>query len=121
MKVTIGKEFSFEAAHQLPQQEVYGACQNLHGHRYELTVEVTGEVNELGWICNFKELKDIVKADVIEQYDHSNLNQYFPLPTVENMALHIFQVLAKEFEKKSLALNRIVLYETETSYAEVRA
>ncbi|MEK3875964.1 6-carboxytetrahydropterin synthase QueD [Paenibacillus sp. FSL H8-0122] len=121
MKVTIGKEFLFEAAHQLPQREEYGACQNLHGHRYELTVEVRGEVNELGWVCNFKEIKSIVKNNVIELYDHAYLNDHFDLPTVEVMAVHIFKVLSEKLRDKPYDLNRILLYETQDSYAEIRA
>ncbi|MEK4477176.1 6-carboxytetrahydropterin synthase QueD [Paenibacillus sp. FSL R7-0048] len=121
MKVTIGKEFLFEAAHKLPKEEVYGSCQNLHGHRYELAVEVTGDVNDLGWVCNFKELKAIVKENVIERYDHAYLNDYFDLPTVEIMAVHIFNVLSEKLRNKPYDLNRIVLYETQDSYAEIKA
>ena len=53
MIMTIGSTFTFEAAHKLPNEEVYGKCKKLHGHRYELTVIVKGDMCDKGWICNY--------------------------------------------------------------------
>ena len=121
IKTTIGKSFDFEASHQLPDKECYGKCRNLHGHRYELFVEVTGPVDEeYGWICNFSEVKSIVESEIIQKLDHQHLNNILPtIPTAENIAAWIFKTLDQALEKKTYKLNKLKLYETARSYAEL--
>lgn len=123
MKIKIGKHFSFDASHQLPPNHIYGKCQNLHGHTYHLTVEIEGEINDHGWICNFSEVKEKVKELVLDQFDHKHLNEFFDLPTAEVIAQRIFHVLDNSFkrESKSYQLSKVILYETPTSYCEVTA
>lgn len=117
MRITIGKHFIFEASHQLPQEECYGKCSNVHGHRYELIVEITGKINSKGWICNFTEIKQIVNKCVIDKFDHNHLNNFFTIPTAENIALWIVKTLQDKFKDKPYSLNQVKLYETENSYA----
>jgi 6-pyruvoyltetrahydropterin/6-carboxytetrahydropterin synthase len=117
VKTKIGKRFVFEAAHQL-NGEIYGRCSNLHGHRYEITIEIEGEINQYGWICDFAELEEMMK-EVIFRFDHHNLNDYFRTPTVENIAKEIFETLDKKLALKPYRLSRVLLYETSDSYAEV--
>lgn len=121
MKIKIGKHFTFDASHQLPCNPIYGKCQNLHGHTYHLTVEIEGEINPEGWICNFSEVKEAVKELVIDRFDHHHVNDYFEIPTAENIAIDIFSVLSSwiKNESKSYQLSKIILYETPTSYCEV--
>lgn len=121
MRLIIGKHFDFEASHQLPDAPCYGKCSHLHGHRYELTVEIIGPVNEQGWVCNFTDLKQLVKIHIIDKLDHSHLNQQFALPTVENITVWIFQTLQKVFQEQPFQLHKVKLYETATSYAELSA
>lgn len=123
MKIKIGKHFTFDASHQLPCNPIYGKCQNLHGHTYHLTVEIEGEINQEGWICNFSEVKEKVKELVIDVFDHKHLNDFFDLPTAEVIAKSIFEVLSNSFvkEEKPFQLSKIILYETPTSYCEVTA
>ena len=73
MKTKIGRKFIFESAHQL-NGEIYGRCGNLHGHRYELTIEIEGEVNQFGWICDFEELDEIAKG-IIRKVRSSKFEQ----------------------------------------------
>ena len=62
-----------------------GVCKNIHGHSYELHVTVTsGEKNQEyipapGFVIDFKELKKIVTAAVIEEFDHKgiSINPFF--------------------------------------------
>lgn len=115
----IGKTFEFEACHNLPDNDVYGKCSNKHGHRYELMVEVFGNINELGWVCNYAEIKDIVKSEVIKKYDHVDLNEFFEIPTAENIILEIVSILKNAFKNKPYQLSKVRLYETRTSYAEI--
>lgn len=117
MKTKIGRKFVFESAHQL-DGKVYGRCANLHGHRYELTIEVEGEVNKFGWICDFDELDEIAKG-IIGKYDHQNLNNYFETPTVEIIAKNIFETLHDKLKAKPYKLSKVLLYETADCYAEV--
>jgi len=118
LKTRIGKHFDFESAHQL-KGSIYGKCQNLHGHRYHLVVEVEGEVDKFGWVCDFAEIEEIVKEHILDKFDHRNLNDYFELSTAENIAKHVFEKLDKELQEKSYRLSKVILYETADSYVEV--
>ncbi|MFZ1080952.1 MAG: 6-carboxytetrahydropterin synthase [Candidatus Kryptoniota bacterium] len=117
MKTKIGRKFIFESAHQL-NGEIYGRCGNLHGHRYELTIEIEGEVNQFGWICDFEELDKIANG-ILGRFDHQNLNSYFEVPTVENIAKNIFETLDEKLNTKPYRLSKVLLYETADCYAEV--
>lgn len=123
MKVSVTKRFTFEACHFLPHY--VGACHNLHGHSYELEVTLSGEVitdvtnEKCGMILDFKDLKSTVNSIVVCGLDHSNLNDTFPNPTAESMAMTIFDILDSAFSKKGLTVERIKLWETRDSYAEV--
>ncbi|HOQ49489.1 MAG TPA: 6-carboxytetrahydropterin synthase QueD [Candidatus Kapabacteria bacterium] len=114
----IAKCFEFEAAHQLPDQECYGACGNLHGHTYKLIIEVEGQINEYGWVMNFKDLKSIVKTKVVDVLDHSFINDIIPLSTAENIILWIEQQIKADIEQYA-KLKSIVLFETSNSYAKI--
>jgi len=118
MTMIIAKTFEFEAAHKLPEEECYGACSNLHGHTYKLTVEISGKVNDKGWVMNFKELKQIVKEVVLDKYDHSNLNDFFAVPTAENMLLRIGLDIHDKLPF-TIKVHSITLWETSTSYAKI--
>jgi 6-pyruvoyltetrahydropterin/6-carboxytetrahydropterin synthase len=117
----ISKVFNFDAAHQLPPENpVYGKCRSLHGHTYHLTVTIEGEVNEEGWLVDFKKLKEYVNEKVINKLDHSFLNEIIFLPTAENILIWIANEL-KDINAigTNIKLKRIKLYETPTSFAEL--
>lgn len=121
MNMVLGRHFEFEAAHFLPDVGTFGRCSRMHGHRYEMTVEIEGPVNKDGWICDFRELKNIVQDKVLNQYDHANLNDFFEVSTVENIAAKIFATLSQELDGKPYYLKKIKLYETRNCYAEICA
>lgn len=122
-RMSIGKHFEFEAAHQLPDQEIYGKCRNLHGHRYHLIVEVSGDINQDGWLCNFSEVKQIVQREVIDFLDHSFLNDIIPYQTTaENILFFISHLIGTKInqigtEQFPIKLYRLTLYETSKSFA----
>lgn len=119
MKTSVTKCFDFEAAHFLPEYE--GACSRLHGHSYKMQVTVSGSVDEAsGMIVDFNVLKSVVKKCVVDKYDHQYLNEFFKLPTAENMVQHIFKELNNQFIKMGLVLDSVKLWETESSFAECR-
>jgi len=89
----------FDAAHYLPKYP--GKCANLHGHTYQVEVEVSGEVQQNGMFIDFAVLKEEVKK-VIEQLDHQLINYVIDeIPTAENIAKWVkFQLLKSEKLKK---------------------
>ena len=109
----IYKEFSFDSAHFLPNVPDGHKCKQMHGHTYRLRVILEGTTDPaLGWIMDFKELKDAV-SPVIDQLDHKLINDIKGLenPTAENITIWIWRQI-----KPSLAqLTRIELYETPTT------
>lgn len=115
----IGKHFVFDSSHQLPDEECYGKCRNLHGHTYHLTVKIEGEVNEKGWICNFKDIKEIVNREVIDILDHSHLNDHIKLPTAEMILIWIREHIETKLRYGNIKLHSLILYETPTSFAEL--
>lgn len=70
MPVSVSKSFRFEAAHRLPWYD--GPCKHIHGHSYELTVELLGEPDKHGMVVDFKAIKRLV-SPLIDQWDHALL------------------------------------------------
>ena len=130
MKVTVHRKAHFNAAHRLYREsysdkenlETFGKCSNphYHGHNYELVVGVTGPVDpDTGFVIDMKVLKDIIKEEVEEAFDHKNLNIEVPEfktlnPTAENIAIVIWNKLRKHL-KSTLALE-VVLFETPRNF-----
>lgn len=114
--ISATKKFSFEAAHHLPGHQ--GACKNLHGHRYELEVTISGDVDlNSGMIMDFSLLKEIVNEVIIQKYDHSYLNDFFINPTAERMVMNFAQDLEKAIGE-GISLIKVRLYETANSFVE---
>lgn len=111
--MTIYKQFTFDAAHFLPNVPLGHRCRQVHGHTYHLTVYVSGKVRpEEGWVIDFKDLKAVVKP-LVDQLDHQMLNEIEGLknPTAENVARWFWQGIRQEIP----GLSRIELKETPTS------
>ncbi|MEE9361339.1 MAG: 6-carboxytetrahydropterin synthase [Cellulophaga sp.] len=130
MKVKVSRKAHFNAAHRLYREDwskeknytVFGKCSNpnYHGHNYDLTVSVTGEINlETGFVIDMKILKALIKEKVEEALDHKNLNIEVPEfknlnPTAENIAVVIWNKLRAHIDSK-LELE-VVLYETARNF-----
>ena len=116
----IGKHFEFEASHILPKHP--GKCSRMHGHSYKLTVLVDGPIEkESGMVIDFSVIKDVVKEEVINKYDHRHMNDYFENPTAENMVQNFFNAINKKLKNKTkgrVKLSSLKLYETSNSFAE---
>jgi 6-pyruvoyltetrahydropterin/6-carboxytetrahydropterin synthase len=109
----IYKDFSFDSAHFLPHVPDGHKCKNMHGHTYRLRVFIKGTPHpRLGWIMDFKELKDIVNP-LIDQLDHKLLNDIEGLEnsTAENITIWIWNRIKPLLPN----LNKIELYETPTT------
>jgi 6-pyruvoyltetrahydropterin/6-carboxytetrahydropterin synthase len=132
MKVTVSRKAHFNAAHRLYRKdwsfnkndEVFGKCNNpnFHGHNYELIVSVTGDIDlETGYVIDMKVLKDIIKEEVEDAFDHKNLNVEVPEfkdlnPTAENIVVVIYNKIKPRL-KTSFDLE-IVLYETPRNFVK---
>ncbi len=117
MEISIGKVFEFEACHHLGNEKIYGKCSKLHGHTYKMEIEITGMINQYGWICDFSELKKIVSDFILNRYDHAYINEFIEVPTAENMIIDIYKILNNKLKEQNLILKKIKLYETSTNYA----
>lgn len=109
----IYKEFSFEAAHRLPNVPEGHKCGRLHGHTFYVRVYVTGEVDpHSGWVMDFAEIKAVF-SPIYDQLDHYYLNDIEGLenPTSENLAKWIWDKLKPELP----CLSQIEVRETCTS------
>lgn len=130
--VYLTRREQFCAAHKLyvadwsqeKNHEVFGNCANVnwHGHNYELFVTIKGEPDPLtGMIVNVRELKKLMKEQVVKQIDHKNLNMDVPfmegtMPTIENLAKKIWQQLEPHCD--GYELHRVKVCETENIFAE---
>ena len=85
-KARIGKHYSFSAAHRLTGVKDAHPCAKLHGHNYVVEVEVRGDVHpQTGFICDFAFIDKAFKP-LIEQLDHTYLNDILDNPTAEIIA-----------------------------------
>jgi len=131
-KVAVYRKEHFNAAHRLhnplwdeaTNKTVFGKCNNphYHGHNYELIVKVVGLPNkETGYVMDTKKLSEIIGLHVIEKFDHRNFNldciEFKTMnPTVENIAIVIYDILRK-YINSELDL-QVRLYETEKNFVD---
>ena len=88
-------EFSFEAAHRLPNVPPDHKCARLHGHSFNVRVTVTGPVDpKLGWVIDFADVKGAF-APLHAVLDHHYLNEVEGLenPTSEVLAMWLWKRL----------------------------
>lgn len=132
--VYITRRETFAAAHRLFKPElsdeenlkIFGKCSNpnWHGHNYTLEVIVAGEVDaDTGFVMDLKNLKEIVRKNVITKVDHKNLNldtdfMKGKIPTSENIVIAIWNELKDKITKGKLF--SVKLYETENNYFEYK-
>ncbi|UOQ78228.1 6-carboxytetrahydropterin synthase [Hymenobacter sp. 5516J-16] len=132
MPITVCRKEHFNAAHRLhnpawndeQNQTTFGKCNNphYHGHNYELIVRLTGDIDPAtGYVYDMKRLSDLIKREILDTFDHRNLNldteEFRHLnPTAENIAVVIWNRLRPHVEEH-LAMS-VTLYETERNFVE---
>ncbi len=133
------RRIEFDAGHRVIGHA--NKCKYLHGHRYVLEVTaVTKELDELGMVVDFGELKTVVKKWIDDNLDHNVIlheqdkelgkliaeqtgQKIYYLksnPTAENIALHIkSDIIPILFSEKSFEISKLRLYETPNAYVDV--
>jgi 6-pyruvoyltetrahydropterin/6-carboxytetrahydropterin synthase len=122
MKAYLTRAYLFSASHRLHSEEftaqenaeVYGKCNNPHGHGHNYRVEVTvgGQVDpKLGMVCDLADLDTFVNDQIIERYSLENLNTLPEfqevVPTTENLSIEIFNRLRSGFKPAEVTKVRI--------------
>lgn len=131
MKVTLTRRYHLSASHRLdcealsPQEnrDVYGKCNNPHGHGHNYLIEVTvqGPVDPVtGMVMNMADLDAVVGESVVERFHLANLNAD-PLfkrevPTTENLCRAVYGLLSGSLPQGKL--DRIRIEETENNFFE---
>lgn len=135
MKLT--RKYEFAAAHRLHAPTLsddentarYGKCNNPrgHGHNYGLEVTIEGAPDAAsGVLVAPREMDALVETEIFERFDHKHLNEDCPefqnlIPTSENLARVIFDILAPKLQTDTRRLTKIGLHETQKNYFEVEA
>ena len=125
------RRYTISASHRLHTEALsagvnrvtYGKCNNPHGHGHNYVVEVTvaGTIDpETGMVINMAALDAVVRAQIVERFDHANLN-LDPLftnrvPTTENLSSVVFALLKDALPVGKL--ERVRVEETENNFFE---
>ena len=132
--VHITRRERFSAAHKLSRPDwsleqnyaTFGKCSNpnWHGHNYVLWVTVAGEPDpETSFVTDLSELSRIIKANVIDQLDHKNIDLDVPFmkgrySSTENLAVAIWEQLEAPVKALGVMLKTVKVEETENNYVE---
>ncbi len=131
-KVSVFRSEHFNAAHRLmnpawddaTNEQVFGRCSwpNYHGHNYEVVVKVTGVPDQkTGFVIDLKLLSEIMIKEVVERFDHKNLNldtEEFKtlIPTAENIAIVAYNLIRPHIDAEHEI--QVRLYETPRNFVE---
>lgn len=115
---TITKQFSFSASHQLNGLPEDHPCSRLHGHNYQIIVELKStELDETGFVRDYRELDDIGQF-IDNVLDHRHLNEVLPYnPTAENIAKNLYAF----FKLKFWQISAVTVKETDKTSARYEA
>ncbi len=132
MKVAVFRKAQFNAAHRLHRKdwsdeknkEVFGLCSNpnYHGHNYKMEVKVVGEIDpETGYVIDLSILNNLIQTEVMDKFDHSNLNEdtleFKDLnPTGENIVVVLYNLLRAKLDSQYEL--QIKLWETDRNFFE---
>jgi 6-pyruvoyltetrahydropterin/6-carboxytetrahydropterin synthase len=130
MNTSVVRKVIFNSAHRLynpawddkTNDAVFGLCNNpnYHGHNYEAHLKVSGPVDPAtGFVIDLKVLSDLLHKEIVERFDHRNLNLDVPEfknlnPTAENIARVIYDIMRTKIDPKLKI--QVTLYETPRNY-----
>ena len=131
--IRLSQKFEFSATHRLhnpmatdeENRHIFGKCNNPHGHghNYELQVTLLGEPDASGLLIDIPDFERIVSTTILDHFDHKNLNIELPefrelIPTVENIAMTIYELLKPRFSKQRAQLASVTVWETPKTWCE---
>ena len=118
MNATIAKRHSFSAAHSLPLLPDWHKCHRKHGHNYVIECQVSGPVNEKGFVVDYADLQSFF-GWVDDHLDHRDLNDVLRIqPTAENISAHLRVVATSLLSLDSEAYEvRVGVSETPNTWA----
>jgi 6-pyruvoyltetrahydropterin/6-carboxytetrahydropterin synthase len=118
----VSKKVSFDAAHFLPNYP--GKCHQTHGHHWVVELALKGRVmEEHGFVVDFSRIKGWLENNIVEEFDHTLLNDKIENPTAENIA----SVILEKFKDTGFSISGDVnlayirVWETENSMVELTA
>lgn len=130
----ITRRIEFSASHicrnpaltEAENQSLFGAEANPEGHGHNFVLEVTldGDPDPVtGMVFDLKRLKDILEREVVGPMDHRFLNYEVKpfdqvIPTTENIAIEIWNRLARAISETGVRLHAVRLYETPDHYVD---
>jgi 6-pyruvoyltetrahydropterin/6-carboxytetrahydropterin synthase len=106
----LSRRYRLSASHKLNSQEyseqrnreVYGKCNNPHGHGHNYVVEVTlgGPVDAAtGMVCDLAELDEFARTNLLARFDHMNLNTLEEfrevVSTTENFTIEVYRIFER--------------------------
>lgn len=117
MTYTIGKSFTFSAAHYLPPPYA-GKCTRLHGHTWTVEVVISGPLNCMGMVLDFNDFEPF-RAYLAGTYDHQLLNDNLPMPTAENIAAGCLEFANAHWAGRPFSVQHVTVWESPNSWARV--
>lgn len=138
--ISCTRKIHFDAAHRIINHE--SKCKMLHGHRYVLEATFSApDLDDLGRVIDFGEVKDIMKGWIDENFDHNTILSikdkalgdeiakvtgqkiYYinENPTAENIAKYLLEeIFPKIFDGKNITFENLRLFETPNCYVDVK-
>jgi 6-pyruvoyltetrahydropterin/6-carboxytetrahydropterin synthase len=122
MRAYFGRRYTLSASHRLhsdalseaENRATFGKCNNPHGHGHNYVIEVIvgGPVDPVtGMVCDLVELDACVRKEILDRFDHTNLNTlpFFDhlVPTTENFNIVVHRLLKDAFQQAELTAVRV--------------
>ena len=120
---TIGKKFTFEAAHHLEGLPDGHKCGRVHGHSYVVEAVLASSVlTGPGFVVDFGELAPL-RDYLRDHLDHQDLNEVLDFaPTSERLAVHIYDWCVQHLDlPESVHVVKVRVSETDLTFAEYAA
>ncbi len=131
--IYITRKEHFSSSHKLENphysseknEELYGKCNNFHGHNYYIEVTLSGTPDpDSTYVMDLKLLKKIIHEEILNKVDHRYLNDVDMfkgiIPTTENMAMKFWEALEPRVRRSNVNLYSVKIYETAKNYVEYR-
>jgi len=128
MKIAIGKTYHLSASHQLKYLPDGHPCARLHGHNYEITVVVSGQIGDENFVIDYHQIDRIFGDKVMGWFDHQHLNDVLNSPnggatTAELLCSILFRYAVEWFNSEAplVAVQSITVKETGKTFATITA